>query len=143
MRRRCSRSELDAGFAVLGFIVIFSALATTIVKIPGHSTLFDSEPYTPATVLATEALARVAKLEEKLQMHWQPGAPLQPVRRSAEAIDEDGNVWYAPRKSEIDELEALENAPEEEEKEASGLVAGTGSSFTDRLCGVDGAQLEA
>ena len=135
--------QLEGGFNVLGFLVLGSSFATMLVKIPGHSTLFDSEPYTPASVLATEALARVAKLEEKLHMHWQPGAPLQPVRRSAEAIDEDGNVWYAPRKSEIDELEALENAPEEEEKEASGLVAGTGSSFTDRLCGVDGAQLEA
>jgi len=99
--------KLDEGFNVLGFIVIASSAATLLVKIPGHSTLLDSEPYTPATVLATEALARVAKLEEKLQMHWQPGAPLMPERRSAEAIDENGNVYYAPRKS--TELETLEN----------------------------------
>ena len=107
MRRRCSRSELDAGFAVLGFIVIFSALATTIVKIPGHSTLFDGEPYTPADVIATEALARITALEEKLHMHWQPGAPLLPPRRSADAIDENGHVWYTERRSQqsTDELE--------------------------------------
>ena len=64
--------QLEGGFNVLGFLVLASSLATMLVKIPGHSSLFDSEPYTPATVLATEALARVAKLEEKLQMTGSP-----------------------------------------------------------------------
>merc|ERR1719198_2904285 len=58
--------QLDKGFGVLGFIVMASALASGFVRIQGHSTLFSSSTYTPASAAAAEALARVAKLEERL-----------------------------------------------------------------------------
>ena len=58
--------QLDKGFGVLGFFVIVSALASGFVRIPGHSTLFSSAPHTPASAVAAEALARISKLEERM-----------------------------------------------------------------------------
>ena len=58
--------QLDKGFGVLGFFVIASALASGFVRIPGHSTLFSSAPHTPASAVAAEALARISKLEERM-----------------------------------------------------------------------------